>query len=481
MSFSSALSIANSGLAAASIRAQTTASNIANATVEGYSRRDVVLSERVVGSTGIGVSVVGTERVTSPVLTSTRIRLEAADSFATQTADTAKSLTQIVGEPGAQNGLFGAYNRFEASLRDAAATPESSIFQAEVADSAQNLIRVFANASQDANDLRRDADQEIGRLVNEVNEKLERLEDINGLPEARISPEILDERQKLVDEINEIIPVTAQNRGGQLKLISEGGQFLLDTTAREISFSTTGAIGRTAVLGAPLSGLTVNGVDITPTGSAAHKSSGGRIGALFEARDVTVPGLQDKLDGLAFDLVSRFAGDTVDPTIASTDAGLFTDGNTTAPTASYVGIAEALELNAAVDPDEGGELYRIQAGIGATAPAPSGNGDQLNRLIDAFGAERAAPPALGINGNASAVDLVAEVNAAVTEADAEAQDDALYASTRAQLAREEEQAIIGVDTDRELQQLLLIEQAYGANARVIQTIDEMLDILMRLG
>ena len=38
----------------------------------------------------------------------------------------------------------------------------------------------------------------------------------------------------------------------------------------------------------------------------------------------------------------------------------------------------------------------------------------------------------------------------------------------------------GVDTDTEMQQLLVIEQAYDANARIIETISEMLDTLTRL-
>ena len=38
----------------------------------------------------------------------------------------------------------------------------------------------------------------------------------------------------------------------------------------------------------------------------------------------------------------------------------------------------------------------------------------------------------------------------------------------------------GVDTDQEMQNLLLIEQAYAANARVIQTADELLQLLIGL-
>ena len=39
----------------------------------------------------------------------------------------------------------------------------------------------------------------------------------------------------------------------------------------------------------------------------------------------------------------------------------------------------------------------------------------------------------------------------------------------------------GVDTDREMQELLLVEQAFGANARVVQTVDELIQMLLRMG
>ncbi|MFY9466608.1 MAG: flagellar basal body rod C-terminal domain-containing protein, partial [Lentibacter algarum] len=52
-----------------------------------------------------------------------------------------------------------------------------------------------------------------------------------------------------------------------------------------------------------------------------------------------------------------------------------------------------------------------------------------------------------------------------------------FASVR---ATEAEQFLMadGVDTDRELQRLMLIEQAYAANARVLQTVDDMMNALM---
>jgi flagellar hook-associated protein 1 len=39
----------------------------------------------------------------------------------------------------------------------------------------------------------------------------------------------------------------------------------------------------------------------------------------------------------------------------------------------------------------------------------------------------------------------------------------------------------GVDTDQEMQMLLVIEKNYAANAKVIQTVNDMIDIADRVG
>jgi flagellar hook-associated protein 1 FlgK len=38
----------------------------------------------------------------------------------------------------------------------------------------------------------------------------------------------------------------------------------------------------------------------------------------------------------------------------------------------------------------------------------------------------------------------------------------------------------GVDTDQEMQKMLVLEQAYGANAKVIQTLGGLLDQLLQI-
>ncbi|MEM9421039.1 MAG: flagellar hook-associated protein FlgK [Pseudomonadota bacterium] len=482
MTFTNALSIATSGLNAASARASVAANNIANADTEGYTRRTVLLEERMVGSLGAGVRVVATDNVEAQFITADRMRLASENAYTAEKSTATERITQLIGDPGVENGLFRSYARFETALKDAAATPESPVLLRQAVDAAQELSSNFNELSARADQERSSADRRISESVSSVNTALSRLEELNALAQTEITPEIADERQRLVDRINEEIPVTVQRREGGINLVTDGGAFLLTERAHFVEFSTTGNVGRTQTLGSPLSGLSVDGIDITPGGGAPQASRGGRVAALFEQRDVIVPGFQDQLDALASDVINRFSDDSVDPTKPIGEVGLFTNGASTAPpVANEIGVAARIQINAAVDPAQGGENYRLRDGLGATTEGPEGAGEQLNRLVDAFTGGRAAPAILGVAGERSATELAAEVASAISFDDRNAADAALFAASRFDIARNAELAVTGVDTDQELQQLLLIEQAYAANARVIQTVSEMIDTLLSIG
>ena len=126
--------------------------------------------------------------------------------------------------------------------------------------------------------------------------------------------------------------------------------------------------------------------------------------------------------------------------------------------------------------EQGGALWRLRDGIAAAAPGPVGNAVQVGNLLAALDRPVAAAtgqPAQGATGRMAA--LIAEISTSRDVAETGA------ASTRARHEALGEQVLAqGVDTDAEMQQLLLIEQAYAANARVIETADAMLRRLLEI-
>ena len=67
----------------------------------------------------------------------------------------------------------------------------------------------------------------------------------------------------------------------------------------------------------------------------------------------------------------------------------------------------------------------------------------------------------------------------LTDAD-RAEGAAVFEQGAASALRQTELAQTGVDTDQELSRLLQVEQAYSANARVVQVVDDLFQRLLQI-
>jgi flagellar hook-associated protein 1 FlgK len=133
-------------------------------------------------------------------------------------------------------------------------------------------------------------------------------------------------------------------------------------------------------------------------------------------------------------------------------------------------------VNAAIDPAEGGALFRLRDGVNASVAGPVGRGDQLDAWLDALAARR--PLAAGGTAR-SAAGHAAAASAEIGAARLAAEESTGFAAAYFNGLKERELAL-GVDTDAEMQALLLVEQSYAANARVIETIDDLFRRLMEI-
>lgn len=484
MSISSALISATSGLSAASRRASTVSNNVANALTPGYARREVSVSENVINGRGAGVTVNGEVRTFDRVLTTDRRLAEGASGRDKTIADAYVTFNRALGEPGDSFSLFTQYQNLESGLRELSQTPESVPLQSQVLEAAKSLTSTFHRLSNDAQTARQEADARIAREVNDVNVALKEIEQLNGDISAaaatgRDFAALEDQRQRLIDQVSSAIPVREIPRNnGRVDLMTDEGVFLLANQARTVEFTPTGLITPDLTLaGGALSGLSVDGVDITPGGSGLSLRQG-TIAGHFEVRDVVAPGFQTQLDGLARDVIERF--ENIDPTLTPGDPGLFTDSGLAFDPTAELGLASRIAVNAAVDPDQGGEVWRLRDGLGATTQGPSAANDIITTMLDALTGLRTPPPGTGLSTVQDAITAAANVTSAVGSSRISAEEQLASSSSRAQLLLDAELAITGVDTDQELQQLVLIEQAYAANARIIQAADEMLRTLIEL-
>ncbi len=487
MTISQALSNANSGLAAAGRSASVTANNISNALTEGYNRRDVVLSERAALGSGGGVTISGVTRTANPALTLERRGADAEFARNDAEASALARISNLLGAPEDPNALFEKYARLDTSLRALANAPDISTAQQDSVTAAATLANTFNKISSAYQQIRVEADAEIEQRVNAVNVALQEIDKLNtAIQRATVTGSdasgFTDQRQRLIDQVNESIPVRElQRENGVIELMSHQGVFLLSGEARTVQFTQSPVITDQSSYNSgagALSGLSVDGINITPGGTGSQGVTEGAIAGLIAVRDRIVPEMSLALDSLAFELVERFSDPALDPTLAPGAPGIFTDAGAAADPTMLVGVAGRITINAAIDTAAGGEARRLRDGLGSAAPGPAGSDIFVRALIDTMSVARTPPAELQSGRDLGAAEGAAHLTSLAGAARATANLRIESAQILAERLSDAEKLETGVDTDRELQNILAIEQAYAANARVIQVVDQMIESLL---
>lgn len=481
MTISSALSNAMTGLRAAGRTSEVISSNIANAMTPGYGVRDLSISSSQLG----GVTINGTLRNVDPTLLSDVRLSEAAFTNATDRSRFLNDFENLLGTPDQPNSLSARLAEFETSLISAGSRPDAPERLQMVASTARDVATLISAASEGVQQARSDADRSIRLQVDALNNNLNNVKELNSQITRTITSggnplALLDSRQAVVDAISTMVPIRQVPReNGQIALYSTGGAILLDGGAAEVEFTPVNQVTPfMSIEGGQLSGLTVNGYPVR-TDSERGALGGGSLGAQFEIRDEQGTKAQVQLDAFARDIIERFQDPAVDTTLAPGDAGLFTDDGLPFDPVNEVGLSARLTLNAAVDEREGGEPWRIRDGINAATPGDVGDSRLLQALSDTLTTKRT--PASGNFGVGafSATNLVSTLTSQIGAERFQADQTLSFASSQFDELTQQLLAD-GVDTDQELQRLLLVEQAYAANVRMIEAADEMMQTILRL-
>ena len=483
MSFGTAFASALSGLTAASKASELVSSNIANATTPGYGRRALSLTAQGTGPNGQGVKIAGITRAEDRPLLNDRRLAQSAEGDAKARLDFFTRLQTQMGTPDQPASLSGRAAAFGSALTEAVSQPGSDTRLGAVASTAKALISGLAAIGADIQTARSRADADIAYQVQQLNAALVRTAKLNGqiqtgLGAGQDTSALQDQRQQTIDQIAQILPLreVAQN-DGTVALYTVGGAVLLNGRPAVFGFTPTAAISpRMTQQSGGLSGLTLNGL-AAPTAGAASLLTGGALAANFALRDDIAVSAQAQIDAVARDLVERFQSSGLDPTRAVGAAGLFTDAGVPFAAANEIGLAQRLSLNRAVDPAQGGALWRLRDGLGAPSAGPPGASALLASLNAALTGSRQTASGAFLPSQRSFSVLTADLLSMTAGNAIAAQGEATFAATRLEtLTGLEAQG--GVDTDFEMQSLLQIEQSYTANAKVLKAVGEMMQTLL---
>ncbi len=452
----SSLTSASQSLQAHSFGLDVTGQNIANVNTPGFSRRTVDLvsvGPSAAGSAGGGVSVGGVRALRDRLLD---IRLQQEVPSQQRQAQMATSLSVVeasLGTPG--SSIDKSLKNFFDSFARLSETPTSPTARQDVLLQADSLAGSFRSMAARLVSARQDADRQVRSSVEDANTLADQIASLNRSIAASPSPEstlqLRDEQGQAVRKLAEIIDISTLDRqGGGVDIsVGNGRPLVIGDSAYDVTVTNTAPSGM-AALG--ISGTTVT-AEIT----------GGRLGGLLEVRDVTVPGYQDRLDTLAYEVANQV--NTIHS--AGYDQSGAAAGNLFAYSSAPVGTtgaAAALMVDSTVAADS-----RL-----LSAAAIANGGDNQNaRSIAALREQKV------LNGNTQSLsdlwgDLVYRVGRDTKTATDEAASGAEVVS-QVDALRDQ---VSGVSLDEEAANLLKFQRAYEANARFFSVIDRTLDLLM---
>lgn len=482
MSIAAALSNAVSGLTATARATAIVSANVANAMTPGYGRRETMISASPLFG---GVRIDGIARTMNASILGDRRIADAGFGGSAELARFWAGMEKAVGVPGESGSLAGSLSAFEAALLSAASRPDNGVRLASAVSAAADIATKLNSVGAAIADQRTAADEgiaaDVGRLRDALGEvaRLNRaviVEQANG----RDASGLIDERQRTIDAIAAIVPLREVPRdGGRVALFTTGGAPLLDgAEPQEIGFAPAGRIQPGMAVGTPPVGrLIVGGEELSDR--QMRLFAGGSLAARFQVRDELAPAMQARVDAVARDLCERFADPTLDSTLAAGQPGLFTDAGAAFGPAAETGLANRLRINAAIDPSDGGEAWRLRDGLAATGPADAGQATLLTALAARLAQPRASASAGVAPGNRTAAGFAAEISSGASARrvaidEVHARNTAHVEGLQAELLRD------GVDTDLEMERLLALENAFAANAKVIAAADAMMATVLEI-
>lgn len=475
MSLTQAFNNAVTGLRVNSRSTEVVSSNLANAMTKGYGVRRLDRQAQDAGGFGAGVQSIGITRHVNPQIIGSRRLADAELGYSSTHQSTAAKIEALIGAPGTSGSLSDRFAKFKAAMVSATADPSSASTLGAARDALGELVSGIKTAAHGIQDHRLRVEQEIKSEVDRLNGALTQVDRLNSeitkmIQRGSDTSGMVDQRQQVIDEISKLVPIQQLSRpGGQVALISTMGETLVDDFPRKIEFSAVKAMDASMELGGALGTLTING-RVMPATRPVGGLVGGRIEALFKARDTVLPQAQADLDAVTADLVGRLSDPAVDPSVAIAGGGLI-DANGPINLANPKGLSARIKLH-----DNLSDATRLRDGIGAAGPGPMGNSALISGWIDNMNTSTS----LFAGGpNRSAGGHFSEMSADVSSRQLSAEQNQTYATSRHAAVREEELSM-AVDTDNELQILMQLEKAYAANARVVQSADQMLQNLLEI-
>jgi flagellar hook-associated protein 1 FlgK len=464
------LSIGRNSLLAHRTALDTVGHNLANSGVEGYTRQranynTLPPTASAIGPLGGGVRIDSIQRM-GQGLVERRLDQDASDQHEAQARLNFLSQMEVVYTDeswGVSSGMTAFFNSF----RDLSRNPGSLVQRTEVLARGEDLARRFASAADRIETLRSDLDAELSAHAAEITQLSATVADLNREildveSDVGVANDLRDQRQRVVRRIAELVQIRSHtdSQGHTIVQMSSGHTLV---SGRRSGILTTEADPNNSGLAM----VRYTDADGTKPADVTHSVIGGELGGKLNARDNISGDALDRLNQLAFSLVSEVNNQH------QAGFSLAVGGNPPINAQNFftsINVVNGAAQAIIVDP----AMLADPSLIAASSTANGSPGNNENALALA-----ALEDATIINGSRphdNWSDQVRQIGDQVARArrDSDNYDARMEQSTALR------EALSGVSVDEELAELVKVQTAFEASAKVVTTADEVLQTILAM-
>jgi flagellar hook-associated protein 1 FlgK len=467
MSLDSSLSIATGGLANINAQFALISQNVANAATPGYAAEVGSQQSLTADGVGLGVQTGPATLQINQALQASVNQQNAVVSNAQTTQTALQAIDSVLGTPGAGSDLGSLLGNLQDSFSTLLTEPSTQTQQSAVVSAATTLTQGINALSNAYTAQRQAAQNDIGSSLITLNSTLATIGQLSNQiialkPTNQGVADLENQRNEAVNTLSSLIDIkTIEQPNGDLSIFTGSGLTLPIRGAGSSPFSiaTASAPPGSSYPAGGIPGVMLGGVDVT------SQMVGGQIGADITLRDSTLPTAQTALDQFSSTLTSRFAAQGLD---------MFTDAAGNAPPnvaaqdpSGYIGYAATIQVSSAITADP--SLVRDGTSPTATfTPNPANGPAGFNTLI-----QNVISNTFGTQTGGSLSDIATGLVTTQAQQSANTTSNLTTEQALQTSLQTRASAASSVNMDTEMSLMLSLQNAYAANARVINVAQAM--------
>jgi flagellar hook-associated protein 1 FlgK len=443
-------------LSAFQLASEITGDNIANVNTKGYVRQKVILQENPsypspYGGIGTGVRPKEIKRIIDMFVENQVEKETSIKTYWDEKTNYYQLIERVLQEPSDTN-INGLLNNFWSVLEELSITPESISLREDVLNVAQVLIDRFHYTYRGLKDQKDYLNYNISQINNQINLLSQQLAKINekiiAYPTVeRVSNELKNEQDRIIKQLSELFKVNVvRNDDGTVNVYIGGSTLVIRNKYFEIEAIPD--VNGNYYLYWKLTGQIVN-------------FTSGKIKSWFDLRDVIIPDYMNKMDNLAYNLVTEINN------IHVSGYGLdnSTGNNFFEPLAGVTDASLNIRLDPSITPE------KIAASDAINEP---GNNKNLLNIINLKNQQ-----ILGL-GNATFDEYYQEIISQLSKESSSSQSIQNSQNLLLQSIQKIWESISGVNLDEEIAYLQQYQYAYQAAAKVISVASELIETLLKI-